>query len=266
MPKRGKRGSGFTRKQKPKEGTDRRYTGALPGRPRKAAPLPAEESGIAPSRRGRQQELAQLLWGGEDVYTSEIEAEVERYKKSGQFAAALAFIDSAGQSSYRARGLAGDKRRFQQALAHCAQAEHNANQYVIPFSMAARSVSFLSRRGASSRSWSENPTVLSKPAAYSLVENMMKIRPAHNFCGEKDLLNAVFVYDQVFRVDGCNTKSGGSMGLQRLNCNGAAINAGAVPIFLLTCSQSQLAHFNSDAHLTCFSRSGHAQLVHFTLP
>jgi len=228
MPKRkAQRGQGFARKAKPKEGSDRRYTGALPGRPPKVADLVEEQESL---RWGKfRQMLPVLLWGGPDVYAREQQAETWRYEQTGQFQRAMNLQDGAEQSSYRARGLGGEHQRGrdqERALEHCSAAEHAANYRHISFSMAVRSISMLGRRSQSKRAWRENPTLLGKRAAYDLVQAMMEVQPAHTFKGDKDMLNAVIVYDQVFRSDGCKTKSGESRGRQRLNAEGRKINAG----------------------------------------
>ena len=92
--------------------------------------------------------------------------------------------------------------------------------------MAARSISQLSRKAQSHRSWQENNSITSHATAYKVINEMMLVRPEHNFAGRKDLLNAVMIYDQVFRSDGCNTKTGESRGRQRLNAEGNVVNAG----------------------------------------
>ena len=218
----------FARKAKPKVGEDRRHSGALPGRPRKVKEtvedVPALNWGEL------RQTGPALLWGDAAVYEKALEFEAAYYEQTGQLERSYELQEGAEQSSYRQRGLGGEKqsaRDRQRALMQCSVAEHAANQQRISFSMMARSVTQLSRKSQSQNAWAENPTLTSNKTAYQIVEQMMKHRPEHTFMGEKDMLNGVFVYDQVFRSDGCNTKSGESRGLQRLNSNGQTINAGA---------------------------------------
>ena len=227
MPKR-KKGLGLSRRTKPKEGEDRRYTGALPGRPRKVK----EDVEDVPALNWGElrQTLPALLWGDAAVYEKALEFEATYYETTGQLQRALELSSGAEQSSYRQRGLGGEKqaaRDRQRALMQCSVAEHAANQQRISFSMAARSVAQLARKSQSKKAWAENPALTAHITAYQLVQEMMVVRPAHTFMGEKDMLNGVFVYDQVFRSDGCNTKSGQSRGMQRLNNEGQTINAGA---------------------------------------
>jgi len=170
-----------------------------------------------------RQTLPALLWGDPAVYEKALEYEAAYYETTGQLQRALELQEGAEQSSYRQRGLGGAKqaaRDRQRALMQCSVAEHAGNQHRISFSMAARSVAQLARRSQSKKAWAENPALTSHLTAYQIVEEMMKVRPEHTFMGEKDLLNAVFVYDQVFRTEGCNTKSGQSRGMQRLNNKG----------------------------------------------
>ena len=81
MPKR-KKGLGFSRQTKPKEGEDRRYTGALPGRPRKVK----EDVEDAPALNWGElrQTLAALLWGDAAVYEKALEYEAAYYETTGQ--------------------------------------------------------------------------------------------------------------------------------------------------------------------------------------
>ena len=223
MPKR-RKSSGFGRKIKPKEGEDRRHTGSLPGRPRNMT----ETTETLPERDERKL-LPMLLWGDAQGFEAELTREKLRYEESGLLAHAQAFLGSAPQSTYRQRGLGADfqaGRDFRLALEHCSTAEHAANQRSLPFSMAARSISQLSRKAQSHRSWQENNSITSHATAYKVINEMMLVRPEHNFAGRKDLLNAVMIYDQVFRSDGCNTKTGESRGRQRLNAEGNVVNAG----------------------------------------
>ena len=206
-------------------GKDPRRTG--PGRPRKEKIEP--ELMLALTWGEQQQTLEQLLWGGADVYAQQLKIEEERYEANGQLERALELMRAAEQSTFRTRNLVTDAQMLRDreaALDMCAEAEHRANQRRTSFRLAARSVSMLCRRGASKRAWRENPAVVSKDTAYRIVERMMKVMPAHSFAGDQDFLNAVFVYDQVFRSEGCNTKTGESRGRQRLYAQGEAVNVG----------------------------------------
>ena len=220
--------NGWTKKKKPKEGDDRRHTGRRPGRPKK----PKEEGDLVerPRCMTAREMLPRLLWGGPEAYRAALDAEAELYEQTGQLQRALELQSAAEQSTFRERGLGGESqavRDKERAIAHCSEAAHAANMHFVPFSMAVRSIAQLSRRAQSKAAWAANSAITSHPTAYGIVEAMMQVRPEHRFAGRKDLFNAVIVYDQVFRSDGCFTKSGESRGKQRLNADGEAINVGS---------------------------------------
>jgi hypothetical protein len=129
MPKR-KTGLGFSRRTKPKEGEDRRYTGAPPGRPRKVK----EDVEDVPALNWGElrQTLPALLWGDAAVYEKALEFEATYYETTGQLQRALELSSGAEQSSYRQRGLGGEKqaaRDRQRALMQCSVVEHAGNQH-----------------------------------------------------------------------------------------------------------------------------------------
>lgn len=228
MPKKkAKRGSGFGRAKKEKRARDKRHSKNLPGRPRRAPIGPKEEETLGGGTA--HQSMAELLWGGSDVYLREMKKDEERWEARGLVQKAEAFILGAAENEYRRQkrgGKAEALRLREKALDMCAEAEHAANMRIIPFRMAARTVATLARRAAAHRVWAENGSLTSHATAFSMLIDMMKVRKEHTFAGAKDYLNAVFCYDQVFRADGCNTKSGESRGRQRLNANGDSINTG----------------------------------------
>ena len=152
--------------------------------------------------------------------------ELAYYERIGMLAAASALINTAPASTYlqKRRGSEHAKARRMAQDVHavmrwCAEALHRCNQRLLPPSMAARSVAYLGHK-ASNYVWSNDGGLISKPAAISLVHNMMKVRPPPAY--EQSLRVVFYVYDQVYRnLEKRHSKKGGTR-VQRIDGTGEA--------------------------------------------
>ena len=134
------------------------------------------------------------------------------YKKIGTLDKAMELFDVTPVSSYIEQNR-GSKtlqlermcKKGRMILKWCAEATHENNHSIIPFSMAARSVAKIAHK-ATAREWSESTDVVDKKTALKYVHGQAARRPEPAFA--QSLRVFVYVYDQVYRVADNKAKGG----------------------------------------------------------
>ena len=187
--------------------------GAEHGSPPLDMALPAPGDEIQPAVIGTLMQVAPLLWDTD--YMARFEEEADQLERRwGLMTAAKELKAKAPESSYAARGLIQNEERHEldewfRELEMASAAMRQANQQLHSFSVCARSVSCLLRR-MPSKDWKRNVksrTLLAKPTAFSLLNEMMRVRPLPAFATNTAL--QAFIYDQTY------SKKGASRGQHR---------------------------------------------------
>ena len=170
--------------------------------------LPAAGAESQPAVIGTLKQVAPLLW--DDNYMARFEEEADQLERRwGLMTAAKELKAKAPESSYAARGLIQNEenhsvdewfRELQMANA----AVRQANQQLHTFTVCARSISCLLHR-MPEKDWKrevKSRTLLSKPTAIALLNEMMRVRPPPAFATNTAL--QAFIYDQTYAKKGAS--------------------------------------------------------------
>ena len=156
-----------------------------------------------------------------DEWERHAHEEMMGYAASGLLAKAVELFSAAQVSSYIQQKRGAEETQLTRldqgarvALDWCATATHERNRFIIPFTMAARSVVKIGRK-TTNLDWSESKNIVSKPMAIKIVGRQTELREPPKFVESRRVV--VYVYDQLYRVDDRHHKQRiGTTALQRV--------------------------------------------------